>query len=907
VLYFISYTQKDVRWATWIAETIEKHGHEVVIQAWDIRPGDNLILMMDKFMRECDVCIPVLSQEYLDSAYCEVEWAGTLAWAIKEKDKRVVPVRVSDVKPDGVLYAHVYIDLFSIEDEAAATAELHKGLQIIEVIRTSNGFPGRAAMLTTSTKVRYPGAMPPNNLPERNAYFSGREGLLNSIRENFPRDGTIYLKQTITGLGGVGKTQTALEYAHRFGKEYNDAIWWIRAQTAMEAFQDCLSFAEEFGLVPEGIDEARKLTPEELSKRLKPWFTAYSSWLIIFDNVDSAEYSYAKSNKDDYSNTQYRIGGNNHVGSSVVIDPYMSVMQSGHVLITTRHRELCQGKPLDIGLYTPKEAAAFMRTRFEARPHLIDSKATLVALTKRLDYFPLALEQAAAYIIRAQISCHDYLSMLDDGGLEPLLSTLGTPTNYDRAITATLALSLDRLGEGALQMLNLCSYMAPDKIPLGFYKRHREKFPKPLCDGLASRGKVNETVAELLNFSLVKRDGDYLNMHRLVQEVVRELQKGGETDWLELCLDAMMDALPDMDDYGRREVYDWFEQIASHAAVIGAFAEGNEEKKERAAMLYHCLGIGSSYCLAQYSQALEWHQRSLEIREKVLGFEHPSTASTYNDIALCCKDQGNYYKALEWHQKALDVREKVLGMEHPDTATTYNNIAVVYTWLGDHDRALELYQKAITIREKVLGMEHPDTASTYNYVAIVYNNQHDYDRALEWYQRALVIREKVLGMEHPDTASTYNYIALIYTNIGKHDRALELYQKALAIRERVLGMEHPNTASTYNYIARFYAKQGEYDVALKWYKKALTIREKVLGIEHPATAITYNNIADVYQKQEDYDTALTWILKCYYVRWNRFGLAHPYTKAIREHLEATFYKVGLEESFELWLERTLGE
>ncbi len=122
----------------------------------------------------------------------------------------------------------------------------------------------------------------------------------------------------------------------------------------------------------------------------------------------------------------------------------------------------------------------------------------------------------------------------------------------------------------------------------------------------------------------------------------------------------------------------------------------------------------------------------------------------------------NYTLALDALNEALEVGEKVLGKEHPSTATTYNNIAGVYDSQGDYPKALEWYQKDLAISEKVLGKDHPDTATAYNNIALVYSRQGDYPKALEWYQKALAIREKVLGKDHPSTATTYNKIAEVY-------------------------------------------------------------------------------------------------------------------------------------------------
>ena len=277
----------------------------------------------------------------------------------------------------------------------------------------------------------------------------------------------------------------------------------------------------------------------------------------------------------------------------------------------------------------------------------------------------------------------------------------------------TLALSLGKLNKSAKQLLNVLSFMAPEKIPLDFFERQREHLPPPLCEDLRDRLKTIDAVSELTNYSLAMPDGDaYIEVHRIVQEIVRELLgEEADTDLLGVCLEAMAAAMPDIDDYGRPEQREWFERISAHAVEIANRAACNPDKEVRAASLCFSLGVGFDE-LAQYEQALEWYNKALGIREKVLGAEHPDTAYTYNNIAIEYYEQCNYPKALEWHQKALGIREKVLGAEHPDTAATYNNIAVVYRNQGNYPKALELYHKSYIIGLSKLGATHPDTIAT---------------------------------------------------------------------------------------------------------------------------------------------------------------------------------------------------
>ena len=333
-------------------------------------------------------------------------------------------------------------------------------------------------------------------------------------------------------------------------------------------------------------------------------------------------------------------------------------------------------------------------------------------------------------------------------------------------------------------------------------------------------------------------------------------------------------------DYGK---YKEAEQVYLRLVSLREKMLGKEHPKT--ATSYNNIGTTYHY-LGNHPKALEYFFKDLAISEKVLGKEHPDTATSYNNIGQVYYSQGEYPKALEYFFKALDIREKVLGKEHPSTATSYNNIGLTYHSQGDYTKALEYHFKALDIKEKVLGKEHPFTATTYNNIGQVYYSQGDYTKALEYYFKDLAICEKVLGKEHPSTATSYNNIGLVYKQQGDYTKALEYYFKDLAICEKVLGKEHPDTATSYNNIGVVYKKQGYYPKALEFHFKALDIREKVLGKEHPDTATSYNNIGLVYDDQGDYTKALEYYQKALDIFEKVLGYNHPSTKIVRKNLNS---------------------
>jgi CHAT domain-containing protein/Tfp pilus assembly protein PilF len=259
----------------------------------------------------------------------------------------------------------------------------------------------------------------------------------------------------------------------------------------------------------------------------------------------------------------------------------------------------------------------------------------------------------------------------------------------------------------------------------------------------------------------------------------------------------------------------------------------------------------------KYAEAEPLHQRSLAIREKVLGKDHPSVANSLNNLAVLYLNQGKYAEAEPLHQRSLAIREKALGKDHPSVATSLNNLASFYESQGKYAEAEPLHQRSLAIREKVLGKDHPDVATSLNNLALLYNSRGKYTEAEPLYQRSLAILKKVLGKDHPNVASSLNNLAELYRNQGKYSQAIPLAESALAIREKVLGKDHPDVATSLNNLAGFYGSQGKYAQAIPLAKSALAIREKVLSKDHRNIATSLNNLAVLYHTQGKYAQAVT--------------------------------------------------
>src|SRR6266542_99038 len=259
----------------------------------------------------------------------------------------------------------------------------------------------------------------------------------------------------------------------------------------------------------------------------------------------------------------------------------------------------------------------------------------------------------------------------------------------------------------------------------------------------------------------------------------------------------------------------------------------------------------------KYDEALQLVERSLEIRERLLGPDHPDVATAINSLAILHRQKGQYAKAEQLCRRSLAIRESALGPDHPHVADSLNNLASIYYNQGDFPKADLLFRRALMIREKALGPSHLDVAQSLSNLIVLYRDTGEYAEAEPLFRRALAIREKTLGPEHPDVASSLNGLGTLYHNRGECAKAEPFYQRALAIWEKALGPEHPNVATSLNGLASLYYGRGDYERGETLFQRALTIWEKTLGPEHPDVSNTLSNLARLYAAKGDIARAIT--------------------------------------------------
>jgi tetratricopeptide (TPR) repeat protein len=705
----------------------------------------------------------------------------------------------------------------------------------------------------------------------RNPYFTGRDQVLKTLYQQLHGGQTAAISQTqaISGLGGIGKTQTAVEYAYRYRDDYR-YVFWVGADTELDLTSGYVSIAQTLNLPLKDTENQ-----DETVQAVRVWLEREEDWLLIFDNADQPE----------------------------LVQPFLPREIQGHILVTSRaqdFQDLGIVQAVEMATLNPEEAVAFMLHR-TGRTHPVGAHprvrpmqgiepntdlspgpnptvtgsgqsrgiapteyAAATALAAELGYLPLALEQAAAYIVTNRVSFTDYLNSYRKQRLKRLEKAKPKLGQYPDSVATTWALNLKEVQKqapAAAALLNYCAFLHPDAIPFNLFTQGAAELGEPLATALADAADDPLELYDLLNplgsYSLVRvePESQSLSLHRLVQEVIRaELGDGGCQNWVEPLFKAMAQLTPEEGKDLEYQAWPALAPLVNHVQDLASHCQQHAIASTEAADVFHVMG---GYLLerGQYALAEPLLQKALDLRRNLLGDKHEDVADSLDRAARTHQLQGHYSEAETLHQEALVMRKQLLGDEHPDVALSLNNLAWLYEDQGRYSEAEPLYQEALAMYKRLLGNEHLSVASSLNNLALLYGNQGRYSEAEPLYQAALAMNKQLLGDEHPRVATSLNNLAGLCKNQGCYSEAEPLYQAALAMRKRLLGNEHPDVATSLNNLALLYDNQGRYSEAEPLYQAALTMRKRLLGNEHPNVAQSLSNLALLYKNQGRYGEA----------------------------------------------------
>jgi tetratricopeptide (TPR) repeat protein/transcriptional regulator with XRE-family HTH domain len=730
------------------------------------------------------------------------------------------------------------------------------------------------------------------NVPyEQNPVFTGRESILQQLRDALITSSAAALTQTISGLGGVGKTQIAVEYCYRNRGEYN-AVLWANADSREELIANLIVIA-----VLLKLPESRAKDQQLILNALRKWMREQPHWLLVLDNVESIE----------------------------TIRDIIPPARRGHILLTTRNQAAGKFPKIDVQELEAEEGSLLLLRRANIvgqNANLSDATENNCDLARQITHtlggLPLALDQAGSYIQETGCSLSDYLVRYKLRRAELLRYRDKTNFDYPHSVATTWSLSFDRIesaNQTAAHLLRVCTFLHPDAIPEEIFIEGAGELGvdfQPLVEDPTS---IDRFIGEILKYSLIRRNSNKktLAIHRLVQAVMLDdMDKETQQRWAERIVRALDRIFPAVKFATLSLCERYFPHAQSCAILI-----------ERWDMVFveapHLLRRAGEYLSdrSQFIQAQQYLERALNRCETLPEPLAPELANCLNSLAHLHEIQENFADAEALYLKEQAICENILKPEDPQFIHLLNSIALLYikkyklteaepliqrvlaitkagegldpetyiyslhiraefyTAKGQYTEAEELYRQALALREQSLGLEHPDLSSLLNNLAVLYMLQRKFSAAEPFCQRALAISEKVLGPNHHIVAFHLVNLAAINENLGRYDAAEEQYQRAWRIREETLGSEHPEIGTILNNLGLLYNKQEKFADAERHIQSALAISEKVRGPDHLEVANRLSNLAEVYRKQEKFDEAEPLCQRALAIIRTTVGPEHP--------------------------------
>jgi len=807
--YFISYTQPDRPWAEWVAWELESHGFKVILQAWDFGIGSNWVDSMHTAMQDASTTIAILSSAYIESEYGTAEWQTAWRQDPLGRKRKLMFLRVEDCARPGLMGNIVSLDLFG-----QSKSQARQSLRVLSAgPLTSHSrptkeptFPPEADREAVSSERRdtRPAIW---NLPNRNANFTGRETNLQAVRNGLARTTTVTV-QALNGLGGVGKTQTVIEYAHRFAGEY-ELVWWFDAEKPSVLDHQMAAFAVQLGLPP-AVD------PTATVQAVRHDLRRRRAWLLIFDNAESVE----------------DIGNVLPSGS-------------GHILVTTRRsgfRSL--GQVHDIDVLPRPDSIALMRRR---APALTGELADQLA--EQFGDLPLAMAQAAAYIDETSTPPSTYIDLLRTH-TGPLLAR-GKADNYPFTIRSAWSVAIEALGPvcpESIELLHLCAWLAPEPISLNLFYRNRLVLPSSLARAAADELTINDVAGYLASYSLARRTDVGLVLHRLVQSAIREMSVSIEGEHpLALVLELLHRDLRDEGfEYDRSlgEFAKWGQQLPHVIAAIDNYTDDIPVNVESLAWLMHHAGTHLPLADPRIGKYL---RRALAIYERTYGSEHPLVGGVLTDLGWHLEDSFQWVAARDILERAVRVQKAAYGSDDPRVAAVLTHYAAALIGLEEPASALPLLGHALHVHEEKSGPSHPATATTLNSLGMVHQALGRPDSAKPLLERAVAIRQEVFGFDHPWTATHMTNLSGVLADLGELSAARDVIEEALAIREAAYGADSIIAAHSLHHLGRILIELGDPTAARRVLARALRLREARFGAGHRSVQLTKQQLARLQQ------------------------------------------------------------
>jgi tetratricopeptide (TPR) repeat protein len=656
----------------------------------------------------------------------------------------------------------------------------------------------------------------------RNRRFVGRSAILEELEQSL-LVGQEHQRMAIVGLGGIGKTQVALEFAYRVKESRPEySILWIPA-LSMESVEQAYREIERTWDISRAKDEKEDV--KELVRRRLTNKDA-GKWLLVVDNADDMDLLFGTED------------------SHGIMD-YLPQSENGLVLFTTRHQNaavsLADGNVIELDQMDEKEAVSFLEKTL-IREELLNNKTSMVELLDELSYLPLAIVQAAAYLnINKNTVISDYLLLLrsSDQDMVSLLSQeFRDSTRYKssaNAVAKTWLISFDQISNRDILAADLLAFISSIEW---------KEIPRLILPSVQPEERMVRALGTLCAYSFItKRENEEIyDMHRLVHLAIGiwvKKQRNVE-EIVKKAIQHVSEVFP-YPAYENQAI--WRTYLTHVLRLLGRPME--EDVEERYTL---CLKVGQClYEEGRIRESVKWFEESCRWRDKNLLEEDPDRLASQHQLAMAYQADGQIKKAVELMEHVVTVRDRILAEEHSDRLASQYVLAIAYQADGQIKKAVELMEHVVIVQAQMLVEEHPDRLASQHVLAIAYQGDGQIKKAVELMEHVVAVRDRILVEEHPSRLASQHVLAMAYEADGQIKKAVELMEHVVAVEARILVEEHPSRLASQHVLAIAYQGDGQIKKAVELMEHVVAVRDRILAEEHPSRLASQHVLAMAYE------------------------------------------------------------
>ncbi len=778
-----------------------------------------------------------------------IELQACLARVARGDDVKVIPVLLGGARmPEGEDYAPVL--RVAIAPLAGLGAHTFAGVnddwdrqfeRLLGLLEAVPGVPARRFRLPLgATQPFHTAARAPSR------HFLDPDDHLGALRTLLADDPAPVSTVALHGMGGVGKTQLALNYSTRYRDAYA-GVWWFRAESDDTLELDARQ-AFEAARVPVTVSQP---AIEAFRQWLDSRSTGSLPWLLVFDNAED----------------------------TASVGRWLPRQGGHHVVITSRNPAwLRVARPLGVRAWTADEGAEFLADRMGGE-RAAPERAALRELSLELGGLPLALEHAAAFLEETSMPVEAYVKLAHERCDSALLLEEGRAfTDHERSVLSTLSIAFPCLQPAAAQLLRLLAHCAPEHVPEALFLGAPERLPSALQQAALEPLCWEKTLGSLRRFSLVERTSMRgLALHRMTQQVARHRLSELPAD-VQTLLELVAFASPE--DARLPAAWPSFAVLVPHVLALEHTTRRVEVDRRRLSRL---LVLHAEYLTAGPSilhTAIALAERASAMDRDDLGESHPVALRSASVLAWTLARKGELARARELLERVVEMSRKSLGDEHADTIKSMTDLAWVFLGAGEVGAAKSLQEQVLPVSRRVLGDEHPLTLASINALGSTLQSHEDLSRARLLQEAALKASQRTLGEAHPQTLALMAALARTLRAQLDAAGACALQEQLLATSRCVMGDDHRDTLIAMGELAETRSSQGDFEAAEQLQQKVLQARRTLLGECHPETLAAVAALAMTQTQLGELGAARALLLSTSDIARRSLGEAHPSTLGI---------------------------